>query len=43
VANQLGPGNNIALRMLARDGRFSKLETVGEQHETFEGTLGGEG
>ncbi len=39
LIHQLGPGNNIALRMLARDGRFSELETVGEQHETFEDTL----
>ncbi len=42
VAHQLGPGNNIALRMLARDGRFKHLQLDGEQHETFEQTLGGE-
>jgi hypothetical protein len=40
VFNQLGPGNNIALRMQALDGRFKdwKLADV-EQHETFEDTL----
>lgn len=39
VYNQLGTGNNIALRMLARDGRYAGLKIVGEQHETFEDTL----
>ena len=39
VLHQLGPGNNIGLRLLARDGRFSKLRTVGPQHERFEDTL----
>lgn len=39
LANQLGPGNNISLRMMARDGRFGRFETVGEQHERFEDTL----
>jgi hypothetical protein len=39
LVQQLGPGNNIALRMLALDGRFSELETFGEQHETLEDTL----
>jgi len=39
VSNQLGPGNNIALRMAALDGRYKKLKLVGEQHETFEDTL----
>lgn len=39
VINQLGPGNNIALRLLARDGRFKDLRTVGPQHERFEDTL----
>ena len=39
VANQLGPGNNLPLRMLARDGRFSALELDGEQWEHFEETL----
>jgi hypothetical protein len=42
VANQLGSGNNIALRMRARDGRYHELELVGEQHERFEQTLGGD-
>lgn len=39
VANQLGPGNNIALRMTALDGRFRDYETVGEQCETLEETV----
>jgi hypothetical protein len=39
VYNQLGTGNNIALRMLARDGRYAGLKIVGKQHETFEDTL----
>lgn len=39
VIHQLGPGNNIPLRMQALDGRFANWTTVGEQHETFEDTL----
>jgi hypothetical protein len=39
LVHQLGPGNNMALRFLARDGRFRDLKTVGPQHETFEDTL----
>lgn len=39
LVNQLGPGNNILLRLSARDGRFSDLRTVGPQHPTFEDTL----
>jgi hypothetical protein len=39
VAHQLGPGNNIGLRMLARDGRFNNLEVEGPQHARFEDTL----
>lgn len=39
VSNQLGPGNNIALRFQALDGRYSNLQLVGPQHETFEQTL----
>jgi hypothetical protein len=39
VHNQLGRGNNIALRLLALDGRFKDIKVVGEQHETFEDTL----
>jgi len=38
--NQLGPGNNSALRLRALDGRFNGLETVGEQWDTLEQTLG---
>jgi hypothetical protein len=39
LANQLGPGNNIALRLWARKHLKSRLELVGEQHECFEDTL----
>lgn len=39
VMNQLGPGNNIALRMLAMDGRFKDIRTDGPQHAYFEDTL----
>lgn len=39
VANQLGPGNNLALRLLALDGRFKHIELDGEQHETLEETF----
>lgn len=39
LAHQLGPGNNIKLRMLARDGRFDGLKVIGEQCENFEETL----
>lgn len=39
LVNQLGPGNNLLLRLQARDGRFNKLQTVGPQHERFEDTL----
>lgn len=39
VLHQLGPGNNLALRMLAMDGRYKHLRVVGPQHERFEDTL----
>lgn len=40
LANQLGPGNNIGLRLAAmRDRKLTDFELVGEQHETFEDTL----
>jgi hypothetical protein len=40
LANQLGPGNNIGLRIKAmRDRTLTDFELVGEQHETFEDTL----
>jgi len=39
VVNQLGPGNNIALRLLALDGRFRNVRTDGPQHPRFEDTL----
>lgn len=39
VANQIGPGNNIALRLRVMSGSIRVPETVGEQHETFEDTL----
>lgn len=39
LSNQLGPGNNIALRMQAMRGDFGRFELDGEQHERFEDTL----
>lgn len=39
LANQLGPGNNLGLRMRAARGDFPPFKLVGEQHETFEDTL----
>jgi hypothetical protein len=39
MANQLGPGNNIALRLWARRNLKKPLELVGEQHVCFEDTL----
>ena len=40
LANQLGEGNNLQLRLAAAFGRIdADVELVGEQHETFEGTL----
>lgn len=41
LANQLGPGNNLALRLMAMSGKLPKYELVGEQHERFEDTLPG--
>ena len=37
--HQLGPGNNIALRLQALSGRVPKFEVVGPQHARFEATL----
>ena len=39
LAHQLGPGNNLALRLHALSGGVEPFETVGPQHETFEATL----
>ena len=40
LVHQLGPGNNIGLRLAVIEGRIdADVETVGEQHETFEDTL----
>jgi hypothetical protein len=40
LAHQLGPGNNIALRLAAMTGRVdANVVTVGPQHERFEDTL----
>jgi len=40
LAHQLGPGNNLALRMRAMSDRsLTDFELVGEQHERFEDTL----
>lgn len=40
LVNQLGPGNNLALRLKVMTGAVNgNVETVGEQHERFEDTL----
>lgn len=40
LANQLGPGNNIGLRLAVMSGRIDGDYTLrGEQHERFEDTL----
>lgn len=40
LENQLGPGNNIALRMQVVSGRIdANVETVGEQHACLEDTF----
>lgn len=39
LANQLGPGNNIALRLQSLSGRYPAFELVGAQHARFEDTL----
>jgi len=40
LANQLGQGNNLALRLAVIRGRIdANVKTVGEQHERFEDTL----
>jgi hypothetical protein len=40
LVNQLGPGNNIQLRLAVISGAIAAhVETVGPQHETFEDTL----
>jgi hypothetical protein len=39
LMNQLGPGNNIALRLKMMNYDLSEVKTDGDQHETFEETL----
>lgn len=40
LAHQLGPGNNIALRLHVAFGKLdADVKTVGPQHETFEDTI----
>lgn len=40
LANQLGPGNNIGLRLAMRHcENLRDVQLVGEQHETFDDTL----
>lgn len=39
LANQLGPGNNVPLRIMAMDGQFGRVLLDGPQHERFEDTL----
>lgn len=44
VANQLGPGNNLALRLRAmRDPEFANVRTVGPQRRRFEDTFASDG
>jgi len=40
LMNQMGPGNNLALRLHMRNcENFKDIKLVGEQHERFEDTL----
>lgn len=40
LVNQLGPGNNIALRLqMSHCENASEIETIGEQHQHFRDTL----
>ena len=40
LMNQLGPGNNIGLRLMMRNcENIRKVKLIGEQHERFEDTL----
>jgi len=39
LAHQMGPGNNIGLRLKMMHYDLSKVELDGEQHESFEDTL----
>ena len=39
LANQLGPGNNLAVRIMSARGEFGEVKTVGPQHETLDETL----
>jgi len=40
LVHQLGPGNNIALRMSVRScENIAQVKLIGEQHERFEDTL----
>lgn len=44
LMNQLGPGNNIALRMqMMWCDNIDKVKLIGEQHERFEDTLPDQG
>jgi hypothetical protein len=43
LSHQLGPGNNIALRIHTMScDNIGRVRLVGEQHQTFEDTLPGE-
>jgi Family of unknown function (DUF6283) len=37
--NQMGPGNNLAVRMALMDGKLPMPEVDGPQHPTFDDTL----
>jgi hypothetical protein len=40
IYNQLGPGNNIGVRLAVMTGRLPVPKIDGDQYETFEETLG---
>jgi len=41
LAHQLGPGNNLGLRLAVHRGRVdTNVQTIGAQHKRFEDTLG---
>lgn len=39
LVHQLGPGNNIPLRIQMMRYDLSKVKTIGKQHQRFEDTL----
>lgn len=39
IYNQLGPGNNIGVRLRVMNGSLPRPVVIGEQHETFDDTI----